>query len=244
MTAPGTIRIGTSGWRYAHWKGPFYPEDTADDDLLPFYAERLRSVEINRSFYSLPSADAVQRWVDRTPAGFVFAFKASRYLTHMKKLKDAEEPLRNVLESARGLGAKLGPILFQLPPHWHQNAGRLAALLELLPHDLRFAVELRDESWLDGEVYGLLEEHGVAFCIYELAGFLSPRKVTADFVYLRLHGPGDAYKGSYDAQSLAGWAGSISTWSRQGRDVYCYFDNDQAGYAATNAVQLQAMLSG
>jgi uncharacterized protein YecE (DUF72 family) len=244
VTAPGTIRIGTSGWQYSHWKGPFYPEEMADDDLLPFYAERLRTVEINRSFYSLPSADAARRWAARTPEEFVFAFKASRYLTHMKKLKDPKEPLRNVLESARELGAKLGPILFQLPPHWHKNAGRLAALLELLPHDLRFAVELRDPSWLDEEVLRLLEEHGVALCIYELAGFLSPREVTADFVYLRLHGPGDAYEGSYDAQTLAGWAGAISTWSRQGRAVYCYFDNDQAGYAATNAMRLREMLSG
>jgi len=244
MARDGTLLIGTSGWQYPHWKGTFYPEGMADDDLLPFYARRFGTVEVNRSFYSLPSAEAVTRWRERTPPGFVFAFKASRYLTHMKKLRDPAEPLARLLDSARALGEKLGPVLFQLPPRWRRNPGRLAALLELLPKDLRFAVELRDPSWIHGEVDRLLGAHGAAFCIYDLAGFLSPRTVTADFVYVRLHGPGEAYQGRYDGQALAGWAGWIASWARRGLDVYCYFDNDQAGHAPADALRLQKMVGG
>jgi uncharacterized protein YecE (DUF72 family) len=238
----GTIRIGTSGWTYPHWRGPFYPKDLPDDHRLPFYAERLASVEINNSFYHLPERKTLEHWREATPAGFVFTAKASRYITHMKKLKDADESVPNFMDRIDILGDKLGAILFQLPPRWRANLDRLQSFLGILDGDHRYALEFRDESWFDDRVYDLLEQHGCAFCIYELAGRQSPKQVTADFVYVRLHGPGEAYEGNYDAIALSGWAGALSSWASSGKDVFCYFDNDEAGYAPHNAVQLAKML--
>lgn len=244
VTRRGRILVGTSGWAYDHWTPSFYPRELRAENRLPFLAERLPSVEINRSFYSLPRAEVVSTWRDATPADFVFAFKASRYLTHMKKLKDTSESLATLLKSARTLGGKLGPVLFQLPPGWRCDAGRLRGFLEALPEGLRCAFEFRDASWYASEVLELLADHGVAFCIYELAGHASPKETTADFVYVRLHGPESAYEGDYTGEVLEGWAHTLSSWAREGRDVFCYFDNDQAGYAAHNAVSLWGMVQG
>ena len=236
------FHIGTSGWSYAHWKGPFYPPDIRDEDMLGFYCRHFKSVEINNSFYHLPPRETLEHWHDSTPAGFVFSVKASRYITHMKKLNDPRQSLRILLERITVLGDKLGPILFQLPPRWRYNHERLSRFLDSLSKEFRYAFEFRDQSWLNDESYGLLSRHGAALCVYELDGFVSPRKVTADFAYVRLHGPGGPYQGDYDTRTLAGWAGAFSTWSAQGADCYCYFDNDEAGYAAQNAKALQAML--
>ncbi|HZE20832.1 MAG TPA: DUF72 domain-containing protein [Desulfobaccales bacterium] len=238
----GSIHIGTSGWHYGHWRGPFYPEDLSPEGFLEFYAQRFQTVEINNSFYQLPSEPALESWRQGVPDNFIFAVKGSRFITHMKKLKDPERSLAPFLQRIVVLQEKLGPILFQLPPRWRFNESRLAAFLEALPGGHRYTLELRDQSWINAAALDLLARYGAAFCIYELDGFLSPREVTADFVYIRLHGPGGPYQGQYDSQTLAGWAGAISTWSRQGRDVFCYFDNDDAGYAARNALQLQNML--
>jgi uncharacterized protein YecE (DUF72 family) len=139
------------------------------------------------------------------------------------------------------LAEKLGPILFQLPPNWGLNAERLHAFLEVLPDGYRFAFEFRDPSWFDTQVYEMLAAHDAALCIYQFAGRLSPREVTAGWVYVRLHGPGEAYQGKYDTETLAGWMGAFSTWMRQGKEVYCYFDNDESGFAVQNALSLQAM---
>jgi len=237
------VHIGTSGWHYAHWKGPFYPEGMTAAELLPWYAGRFQTAEINNSFYRLPAAETFAVWREAVPAGFIFAVKASRFITHMKKLTDPAEPLATFLGRASILGEKLGPILFQLPPRWKRNAGRLRSFLDELPEGYRYAFEFRDESWFDPEIYAALAEHGAAFCIFELAGMLSPREVTADFVYLRLHGPGAAYQGEYGRKGLAPWAEAISAWTRQGKDVYCYFDNDQSGFAPRDARRLQAMLA-
>ena len=242
-TSPGTIRIGTSGWTYDHWRGRFYPDDLADDDRLRFYAGQFASVEINNSFYHLPSARTLAHWRDSVPGDFRFALKASRYITHMKKLKDPDASLATLFQRADVLGDRLGPILFQLPPRWHCDAQRLAAFLDALGGGFRYVFEFRDHSWIDDRVDALLAAHGAAFCIYELDGYRSPNTLTADFAYVRLHGPACAYAGSYDTRQLSGWAGALSTWARQGRDVYCYFDNDQAGYAAANAARLRDMLA-
>lgn len=236
------IHIGTSGWHYDHWKGPFYPSGLPATEMLAFYAERFRSVEINNSFYHLPEPGTLAAWRDAVDDNFLFAVKASRYITHMKKLKAAGDAVQNFLERISLLGQRLGPVLFQLPPRWHCNPARLKEFLALLPTPFRYAFEFRDPSWFTHDVYKLLEEAGAAFCIYELAGVLSPKAVTADFVYVRLHGPDAAYQGSYSTQTLAGWAGAISTWARQGREVFCYFDNDQSGYAAANAASLASIL--
>lgn len=236
------LHIGTSGWHYYHWKGPFYPEGMAAHALLPWYAEHLHTVEINSSFYRLPKAETFAAWREAVPAGFIFAVKASRYITHMKKLKDPAEPLATFLERVSFLDEKLGPILFQLPPGWKRNVERLRSFLKELPEGYRYVFEFRDESWFDPEIYLALTEHDAAICIFELAGTLSPREVTADFVYVRLHGPGEAYQGEYGRKGLAPWAEAIRSWMRQGKDVYCYFDNDQSGFAPRDAECLQAMM--
>jgi uncharacterized protein YecE (DUF72 family) len=242
MSGVGLIHIGTSGWHYDHWRGPFYPENLASAEFLQFYQQKFHTVEINNSFYRLPSEKALIDWRESVPPGFIFSVKGSRFITHMKKLKDPETSIASLMERVPLLGDRLGPILFQLPPRWHFNGERLRNFLRALPREYRYALEFRDPTWLNQEACGLLREHGVAFCIYELAGRVSPQEVTADFVYIRLHGPGGAYQGRYDRQTLTGWAGAISAWTAQGKTVYCYFDNDEAGYAAQNALELQDML--
>lgn len=243
MGRKSSILIGTSGWQYDHWSGPFYPSDLPKEEYLEFYAERLHSVEVNSSFYGLPDPKTAQGWREQAANGFIFSVKASRYLTHMKKLKDPQEPLDNFLESIQELKGQLGPILFQLPPNWQFNPERLVSFLDILPQGYRFTFEFRDPSWFDPRAYGALREYHAAFCIYDLKGQVSPKEITADFVYVRLHGPAGPYEGKYGTQELSGWAGAISTWSDQGRDVYCYFNNDMAGYAVQNALELQSMVS-
>jgi uncharacterized protein YecE (DUF72 family) len=234
--------IGTSGWSYDHWMGPFYPCDLPHERRLAHYVRCLNSTEINNSFYHLPSKKALEVWRNAAPRGFVFAAKASRYITHMKKLKDPAVGVARFLERMSILREELGPILFQLSPHWRFNGDRLQAFLTCLSHDFRYAFELRDKTWLNDQAYELLSRHEAAFCIYELDGFVSPKEITTDFVYIRLHGPAGPYQGSYATQTLTGWAGAISTWQKQGLTVYCYFDNDQAGYAVRNAIELRDML--
>ena len=237
------VHIGTSGWHYDHWLGPFYPKHLPKPEFLDFYQKHFHTVEINNSFYQLPAAKTLRDWRDRVPPGFIFAVKGSRYITHMKKLKDPEQSIRPFFDRVRILDDRLGPILFQLPPRWHYNAERLEAFLMALPREYRCALEFRDPSWLNQGAYRLLADHGAAFCIFELGGQLSPREVTAGFVYLRLHGPGGPYQGKYGAPALAGWAGAISSWVSQGKEVFCYFDNDEAGYAPQNALRLQELLA-
>lgn len=239
------IHIGTSGWAYDHWKGAFYPEDTSSRDYFLHYAQRFQTVEINRSFYRMPGKKALEHWREQAPEGFVFAVKASRYITHMKKLKDPQEPVERFLNPIESLQEHLGPVLFQLPPHWGCNAERLEAFLEVLPGRFRYAFEFRDPSWFSPSIYELLRSHKAAFCIYDLEGRLSPKEITSDFVYVRLHGPQkQAYRGRYSASELSGWAGAFTAWTQQGREIFCYFDNDEAGYAPRNALKLQAMVCG
>ncbi|KXK05649.1 MAG: hypothetical protein UZ03_NOB001000781 [Nitrospira sp. OLB3] len=243
MGQPVQVRIGTSGWHYDHWRGPYYPPQLPSSDLLEYYAREFDSVEINNSFYRLPARATFEAWKRQSPPGFCFAVKASRYLTHWKKLQEPAEAVERLLEAAGGLGRKLGPILFQLPPRWHCNVERLRQFLAVLPRGRRYSIECRDPSWHTSEVYGLLERHRVSFCIFELGGLRSPAPVTADHVYLRLHGPGEKYQGSYAPAALAAWAGRIRQWSKAGLAVYCYFDNDQAAYAVQNARALKAAVA-
>lgn len=238
------IHIGTSGWHYEHWKGVFYPEGVSGDGLLGYYTGKFHTVELNNTFYQLPRETTLRHWRDMAPVGFIFSVKASRYITHMKKLKDPEEPLSNFLGRIEALGDRLGPILFQLPPRWRSNPERLSSFLKILPEGFRYAFEFRDPSWFKGEVYAMLREHGAAFCIFDLAGMLSPRETTAEFVYVRLHGPAGAYQGQYDDATLADWAGTFSRWSKKGHEVFCYFDNDEAGYAARDALRLRELTGG
>ncbi|MQX35821.1 DUF72 domain-containing protein [Roseospira navarrensis] len=236
------ILIGTSGWHYDHWVGPFYPESTRPADRLAQYAGRFPAVEVNNTFYALPSPDTLASWRAQTPDGFVFACKASRYITHMKKLKDPADSLARFLDAARSLGDRLGPLLFQLPPNWRANPERLDALLAAVPDDLRCAVEARDESWFSDEIDAVLARHSAAFAVYDIDGRTSPVKTTADFAYVRLHGPGKAYEGSYDDEALGGWAAQARAWRDEGKDVYVFFDNDQDGHAPRNAARLMEMV--
>jgi uncharacterized protein YecE (DUF72 family) len=234
--------IGTSGWHYPHWQAVFYPPGLPSGSWLDYYTRHFTTVEINASFYRLPSLATARAWRDAAPAGFTFAIKASRYITHMKKLREPRRTLRAFLAVARVLGKKCGPLLFQLPPRWRCNPARLAAFLELLPAHRECAFEFRDPSWHNPEIYALLQRHNAAFCIHELAGFESPQVLTADFAYIRLHGPAAyAYGGCYSHTALAGWADRIRGW-KQLRRVYVYFDNDEAGYAVQNALELRRLL--
>jgi uncharacterized protein YecE (DUF72 family) len=236
------VRIGTSGWHYQHWRGNFYPADLPPSKMLDYYVRHFDSVEINNSFYRLPKPGMFAAWRQATPAGFLFAVKASRFVTHNKKLKDPENALNNLLPRAAELGDRLGPILFQLPPRWRCNADRLAEMLAILPRELKYAFEFREPSWLCEDIFQILRRYNAAFCIFELAGYHAPLELTADWTYVRLHGPGGKYQGSYSDRKLGDWAGRIAEWSRALRHIYVYFDNDQAGYAARNALVLQRLV--
>lgn len=238
------IHIGTSGWHYQHWKGPFYPENIHNDSLLKYYAGFFNTVEINNSFYRLPQEETLHDWSNTVPEGFIFAVKGSRYITHMKKLKDAGEPVKSFMKKIDVVGDRLGPVLFQLPPRWKVNVERLGSFLNVLPKKYRYAFEFRDASWFIQGVYDLLTRHRAAFCIYDLDGRESPKIVTTDLVYIRLHGPDGPYRGQYSDRQLAGWADVVSSWAAQGKSVYCYFDNDEAGYAAIDARKLRDMTEG
>jgi uncharacterized protein YecE (DUF72 family) len=242
LKAKGGVYIGTSGWHYDHWKGPFYPDRLPKSEMFSYYSRQFRAVEINNSFYRLPSKETLQGWGGTAPECFVFAVKASRYITHMKKLKDPHEPVAALIENVTVLDAKLGPILFQLPPRWKVNPDRLREFLSTLPEGLRYAFEFRDPSWFDDRIYDALKQAGAALCMYDLAGRRSPKRVTADFIYIRLHGPDAAYEGQYDTSTLTGWAGAMYAWLNQGKEIFCFFDNDQNGYAAQDALRLQKMM--
>lgn len=235
----GRIHIGTSGWHYPNWVGPFYPSGMATEEFLPFYARHLNTVEINNTFYHLPALHTLREWERETPDNFLFTCKGSRFITHMKKLKDPEHSIPRFFETISVLHNKLGPILFQLPPHWRMNVSRLEEFLNALPTPFRYAFEFREESWFAQPVYDLLTKYNTALCLYHLAGRWSPEIVTTDFVYIRLHGPGEAYQGKYRAPTLRLWADKCHTSAKSGKDVYCYFDNDQNGYAPINALALQ-----
>jgi uncharacterized protein YecE (DUF72 family) len=238
------IRIGTSGWHYKHWVGTFYPLKTPASKMLAYYQEHFDTVELNNSFYQLPKKPALECWRDSTPADFLFAAKGSRFLTHMKKLKEAEQGLQRFLETIETLRQKLGPILFQLPPNWELDFDRLKTFLQLLPKHHRYAFEFRNATWHVSSIYALLREHNAAYCAFHLAGEHSPVKITADFAYVRLHGPGGKYQGSYSDEELEQWSGRIRKWRRQLKAVYIYFDNDEAGYAANDALRLKSLAAG
>jgi uncharacterized protein YecE (DUF72 family) len=236
------IRIGTSGWHYKHWLGKFYPAGLASSRMFEFYQRYFDTVELNNSFYRLPTPEAFANWREAAPENFLFAVKGSRFLTHNKKLKDPEQALHNLLPRAEGLKEKLGPVLFQLPPKWKVNVERLDTFLQVLPKVHDYAFEFREPSWNIEAVYDTLRRHNAAYCIHELAGFHTPILVTADFAYVRLHGPGGRYQGCYEEEKLTEWADRIAEWSRKLKAAYVYFDNDDSGYAPRNALELKQLV--
>jgi uncharacterized protein YecE (DUF72 family) len=238
------VHIGTSGWHYKHWVGTFYPPEMKLSKMLGWYAERFDTVEINSSFYRLPAVTAFETWCRETSAEFCFAVKASRYITHNQKLNDPKSAKQKFISLVERLGNRLGPILFQLPPSWKVNVERLDQFLAGLPRTHRYVFEFRNPTWNIAPVYQVLRKHDAAFCIYELAGFQSPIEITADFTYVRLHGPGNKYQGDYSDDVLRNWAERIEKWRQHLQHVFVYFDNDQAGFAPKNALRLKQTLEG
>lgn len=237
------IYIGTSGWLYKHWIGRFYPEKSNAKKQWQFYAGHFDTVEINNSFYRWPDRSVFEGWYKNSPGNMLFSVKASRFITHMRKLTQPEEPVVKLFENITALKNKLGPILFQLPPKWKINATRLGDFLAILPKGYRYAFEFRNDTWYHEDIFQLLQQHNCAFCIYQLAGHTSPVQVTADFVYVRLHGPTEfKYQGSYNDAALKKWAKQILAWQKDKKDVFLYFDNDQDAYAVFNALTLKSMV--
>jgi uncharacterized protein YecE (DUF72 family) len=236
------VHVGCSGWNYAHWRdGVFYPPRLPASDWLAYYAQHFETVEVNATFYRLPKISTVAGWVEHTPPGFVLAVKASRYLTHVKRLNALGDSLETLLARLQPLldSQKLGPILWQLPPNFPRDDDRLAAALDELPRGLRHAFEFRDESWFVEETYRLLREAGVALVVADRAGApgLRREEATADFAYVRLHAGSHGGGGNYSHAELGAWKRRLEGYARSG-EVFAYFNNDWEGYAVENALYL------
>ncbi len=234
------IYIGTSGWNYKHWVRLFYPEELPAREWLGYYCRHFSTVEINNSFYHLPSTETFKKWYKESPDSFIFSVKASRFITHMKKLKGTEEATNNFLTNASYLKEKLGPILFQLPPYWKVNAERLVSFIDLLPKRRKYVFEFRDPSWFNDEVFNVLNSKNVAFCVHDMIRSGCPRVATGSFAYIRFHGTTSKYRGKYSQDQLAEWLSFIKECQR-GSDVYVYFNNDQNCFAVENARELDEM---
>lgn len=237
----GELLVGTSGYQYEHWRGILYPPELGPRAWLAYYAQRFDAVEVNNTFYRLPAAAVFERWREETPAGFTIALKYSRYGTHMKRLKEPRSHLEPFLRRAERLGPRLGPILVQLPPRFHPRPDRLDAFLTAAGRHHRWAVEVRDPTWLIDEVYAVLRAHGAALVVHDLIED-HPDVVTADFSYLRFHGYREDRAG-YPHQALSAAARRIKGTLDAGRDVYAFFNNDFDGHAVEDAQRLRRYLS-
>lgn len=236
------IHIGTSGWHYDHWKGPFYPADIKTKDFFEYYLKYFNTAEINNTFYRLPTKKTLLHWKQTSSKEFIFSIKASRFITHVKRLKEPKKHLSLFLNLIKNIKPKLGPILFQIPPNWNVDIKRFEKFIKCLDANYRYVFEFRDKSWLTKEIFFLLRKHKLAFCIYDLEGFQTPIEVTSNFVYVRLHGPKSAYRGSYRKKTLQKWAKLFKKFQKDKLDVFCYFNNDERGFAVKNALELQKYL--
>jgi uncharacterized protein YecE (DUF72 family) len=230
------FRVGTSGYQYDHWRGRFYPPDLPKKDWFLHYAKHFDTVEINNTFYGLPAAETFGSWRRQAPEGFCYTLKFSRYGSHVKRLKEPRATIKVFLQRARRLRRCLGPILVQLPPNWNVNTDRLESFLKAAPRSVRWACEFRDPSWLCEEVFTILQRYNAALCIHDMIEN-HPRRITADWVYLRFHG--DRCSGSYTSQAQKKQARWIKQQLGDGRDVFAYFNNDAEGYAVRNALELK-----
>jgi uncharacterized protein YecE (DUF72 family) len=234
--------IGTSGWHYEHWRGIFYPEKLPKTKWLEFYAGQFTTVELNNSFYRLPSEAAFAAWRDSTPANFTFAVKVSRFITHIKRLKDTGEAVDKFITRAKILGDKLGPLLYQLPPSMHRNDERLESFLSTLPRGLKHVFEFRHQSWLDKEVFQILYKYNTGFCVFDMPSVSCPLVATADFAYIRFHGSTGLYSSCYSDEELASWAKRLVNLARNLKAIYIYFNNDAEAFAVENAITLGTYL--
>jgi len=236
------LYIGTSGFSYSHWENNvFYPKGLAKAKQLEYYSQHFETVELNNPFYHLPPPKTFAGWYQRTPKDFLFTTKASRYITHIKKLKEVKEPWQRFINNAKELRQKLGPILFQLPPGWQANPKRLEKFLKILPSKYQYSFEFRHQSWFAPEIYQLLKKHQVALCLADSSRWPCQEEITADFIYLRFHGAGSLYSSKYTAQELKNWAKKIKKWQKQTKEIFVYFNNDYGGYAIKNAQTLKKL---
>jgi len=243
MNKKGKIFIGTSGWTYDHWQGIFYPDDLVKTKWLDYYCQHFDTVELNASFYYLPKPQTFVSWRKKTPDNFLFSVKASRYITHIKKLRNIKEPWKRFITSAKELKEKLGPILFQLPPSLKVNPKVLEDFLKILPKKRYcYTIEPRNQTWFCEKVYKTLKKYNIALCIASTPNYPTTEIVTANFVYLRLHGSKDLYASKYTEKELKNWARKIKKWQSQNLDIYVYFDNDAYGYAVENAKRLKELI--
>ena len=237
------VWIGTSGWTYDGWRGPFYPKDVPKKRWLNWYSERFATTEINGSFYRTPSLEAVQTWRNDTPKDFVFAWKASKFITHWKRLSENCKNSIELMETRlKVLGPKAGPVLFQLPARFKADRERLASFLKMLSKRHKYAFEFRDASWYDEKILDVLCDRNVALCLSDHVDAPAPWKVTATHVYIRGQGPTGQYKDQYPVKKLRDWATTIKKWQRRRLDVYCYFDNDQKSAAPKDARRLLELI--
>lgn len=237
----GSIHIGTSGWNYDHWRGRFYPAGLPVNSWFAHYSRFFDTVEVNNTFYRLPPAKTFTAWNEQAPNGFIYAVKANRFITHMKKLRSPGKPLSLFLRRARRLGEHLGPVLYQLPPHWKPDLQRLVRFCRRLPPDLTHVIEFRERAWLQAATYEALAEYGVCLCIHDMLDH-HPRRVTGKAAYIRFHGAGLKYGGNYSRSQLRRWAEWMRETADAGHEVYAYFNNDQNAYAVRNALALRGIL--
>jgi uncharacterized protein YecE (DUF72 family) len=240
----GEARVGTSGWSYDHWRWVLYEPSVPAAGRLDVYSSVFDTVELNASFYHWPRADAFHRWAERVPDGFLMTVKAPRGLTHARKLEEPERWTVRIHDGLSGLGAHRGPLLLQLPPDLERDDERLATALRAIPTDVRVAVELRHPSWVDDDVFALLERMGASYCVMGGAKLPCELRATSDLVYVRLHGPDPnrLYVGSYSDDDLDWWADRIAEWQRSGHAVLCYFNNDADGNAVRDAQRLRSRI--
>lgn len=234
--------IGTSGWHYADWKSKFYPDKLKESDWLKYYSEHFDAVEINSSFYHLPREKTLINWRNTTKDKFKFCLKASRFITHIKKLKDCQNANQTFLQLSKLLGQKAGIILYQLPNSLHIDIFTLKSFIEDLPGSIAFAFEFRHPSWFSQEVYSILSQYNICCCIYDMPEFTSPIIQTADFIYIRFHGSSSLYTSKYTSQELKQWSRKIKKISENAREVYIFFNNDYNAFAVDNAKQISEML--
>jgi len=238
------ILVGTSGWSYRSWRGPFFPEDLPARRHLEYYAQHFSTTELNGVFYRTPTEEAVRGWVEHTPDNFVFAWKASKFITHWKRLSDTSRNSLALMESRLTLlGDKAGPVLFQLPPHFEKDRDRLASFFKLLRSRRRYAFEFRHPSWFEDDILDLLGDNDIAMCVSDHHDAPSPWIATASHIYMRGHGPSGRYHGSYRPNTLAKWQRWFQRMRRSGRIIYVYFDNDQKSAAPKDAARLVRLLS-
>jgi uncharacterized protein YecE (DUF72 family) len=231
--------IGTSGWTYDGWRGPFYPPEIAKKNWLRWYSEQFKTTEINGSFYRTPSLEAVRAWREQTPDDFLFAWKASKFITHWKRLTEKCKNSLELMETRlKVLQPKVGPVLFQLPPQFKANRERLASFLKMLSKKRRYAFEFRHPSWYEPAILDVLRDHNIALCLSDHHDAPSPWETTATHVYVRGHGPTGEYKDRYPKRTMDAWAADIKRWRSKRLEVYCYFDNDQKTAAPKDAARL------